>query len=267
HVSGSRSGGARGDAAVLREAGRAFHQRAAAGLTCVQSGRDACRVRRDCDILLTCPAMERTGGNLAPSAAALAALALAGVELASGCTRAQPAARPGCGKDDDCKGARVCTAGQCRDPEPRAAAPDAGPASPSGPREPGSPPFAMFGGDARHTGLLAGPVPERAPSLVWKVATGGPIVGSPTVGPGGTIHVASHDGKLYAISPAGKVLWTFATGDRIWSTPAIAEDGTIYVGSDDDHLYAVDGASGREKWRFRIGDCDSTAFGPEGVRC
>jgi outer membrane protein assembly factor BamB len=174
---------------------------------------------------------------------------------------------PGCGKDSDCKGGRVCTAGTCVDPDDPDGARVAG-SDPAGTtHQPGSPPFAMYKGDAQHTGRLAGAAPKKAPKQLWALAAGGPIVGSPTVGPDETIYVASHDGKLYAAAPDGKQIWVFATGDRIWSTPAVAEDGTIYVGSDDDNLYAVDGKTGREKWHFRIGDCQPKAFGPEGVRC
>ena len=95
----------------------------------------------------------------------------------------------------------------------------------------------------------------KAPAELWKVPVGGPVAGSPTIGPDGTIYVASHDGNLYAIDPAGKVKWTFKTADRSWSTPAVAQDGTIYVGSDDDHLYAVK-ADGSLKWKLHLGACD-----------
>ena len=198
-------------------------------------------------------------------------IALAALVASAGCPGpgASTSLRlPGCGKDTDCKGRRVCVAQQCVEPHLAAAAgPDGGPASASAPHAPGAPPLAMYKGNAQHTGVLAGPAPAVQPQLMWTIKTGGPIVGSPTVGADGTIYVGSHDGKLYAVSPAGQVRWTFATGDRIWSTPAVAQDGTVYVGSDDDHLYAVDGKTGAQKWRFRIGQCDSSAFGPEGVRC
>ena len=87
--------------------------------------------------------------------------------------------------------------------------------------------------------------PRRRRSELWSVDVDGVVAGSPTIGPDGTIYVASHDGALYAIDADGTVKWTFTTGDRSWSTPAVAEDGTIYVGSDDDHLYAVDAPTAR----------------------
>lgn len=200
--------------------------------------------------------------------------------LVPACPR--PAPLPGgCSKDSDCKGARICSADRvCIEPPPGSAAHVKSRGDTAKDRDardvvnttrnqgPGSPPFAMFGGDAQNTGRLAGSAPAKTPAQRWSLATGGPIVGSPTVGPDSTVYVTSHDGKLYAVSPEGTVRWTFATGDRIWSTPAVAQDSTVYIGSDDDHLYAVDGKTGQLEWRFRIGQCEPpTGFGPEGTRC
>ncbi len=181
---------------------------------------------------------------------------------------AQRSTLPGCGKDTDCHASRVCDDGECRD---RVAGGGAsagqGGAAPAEAR-PGAPPFAMYKGNAQHTGALAGRPPERAPRPLWQFKTGGPVTGSPTIGPDGTVYVGSHDGSLYAVSAEGALKWSFKTGDRIWSTPAVTQDGTVYTGSDDDHLYAVDTATGRERWRFRVGDCKApTGFGPEGTRC
>ena len=126
----------------------------------------------------------------------------------------------------------------------------------------------MFGGDQANTGRLGRNAPTKQPSQIWETKLGGPIVGSPTIGPKGTIFVTSHDHSLYAVDSSGKVLWKFETKDRVWSTPAVAVDGTVYVGSDDDHLYAVDGNTGSLKWKFRVGNCsDPLGFGPEGTRC
>jgi outer membrane protein assembly factor BamB len=180
----------------------------------------------------------------------------------------------GCSRDTDCRGQRICAGGQCQEPpagsaawRSRPAGPPLAPVSPP-PHKVGAPPLAMARGDQQNTGRLAGPAPERAVTEQWRVSLGKPIVGAPTIGPGGTLYVGGHDGRLHAISPAGALLWSFATADRVWSTPAVASDGTVYIGSDDDHLYAVDGRTGTEKWRYRIGACEPPiGFGPTGVRC
>ena len=127
------------------------------------------------------------------------------------CSGAQtPAA--GCGKDTDCRAPRVCERTVCVDPRPVAVAADvlpipAGDAGVASPAVRGAPPFAMFGGDARHTGRRAGPAPAKPPKEVWKSAVGGVVSGSPTIGPDGTIYVASHDGSLHAFDPAGTPKW------------------------------------------------------------
>lgn len=184
-----------------------------------------------------------------------------------------------CAKDTDCRGGRICNEElRCAEPSKGSAAiqhKDAGAQTEAviaddASREPivGVPPFAMFGGNAQNTGQLAGKAPNKAPKQTWEVKFDKAIVGSPSVGPDGTIYLSSHDHKLHAVSKEGKLLWSFATEDRIWSTPAIAVDGTVYTGSDDDHLYAIDGKTGQQKWRYRIGACtEPMGFGPEGTRC
>ncbi len=46
--------------------------------------------------------------------------------------------------------------------------------------------------------------------------------------------------------------WTFKTGDSIEGAPAIA-DGTVYIGSFDKHFYAIDLATGKQKWKLKLG--------------
>lgn len=191
---------------------------------------------------------------------------LVGLLAQSGCPRTRQVPTEGCEHDMHCKGERVCVEARCVPPPPVDAgvpAVDAASATAEG-----APPFAMFGGNGRHTGALAGPAPTKQPTEVWRVSLGGPIAGSPIVGPDGTVYVTSHDGHLYAIDANGKQRWKFATADRVWSTPAVAEDGTVYIGSDDDNLYAVAAATGKLRWKLRLGRCEPTiGFGPEGARC
>src|SRR5262249_38124828 len=147
---------------------------------------------------------------------------------AAGCSGTQSRS-VGCSKDTDCRDPRVCEHSMCVDPRPvalRDAGEPADAASTSAAAAAGAPPFAMFGGDARPTGRRGGPAPHTQPALQWSAAVGGVVAGSPTIGPDGTIYVASHDGGLYAFTPAGAQKWRFATGDRSWSTPAVAADGT-----------------------------------------
>ena len=159
-----------------------------------------------------------------------------------GCSGTQ-ARQVGCSKDTDCKDPRVCERGVCVDPHPVGTSASLVKSEdtdvPSATPVKGPPAFAMFGGDARHSGRRGGPAPIKQPTELWKVDVKGVIAGSPTIGPDGTIYVSSHDSSLYAIDPKGSIKWSFKTADRSWSAPAVARDGTIYIGSDDDHLYAV----------------------------
>lgn len=46
--------------------------------------------------------------------------------------------------------------------------------------------------------------------------------------------------------------WVFQCKDSVESTPAVV-DGVVYIASTDKHLYAVDLATGKEKWKRKLG--------------
>ncbi|MDB5311476.1 MAG: afsK 3 [Gemmataceae bacterium] len=46
--------------------------------------------------------------------------------------------------------------------------------------------------------------------------------------------------------------WAFKTGDAVEGAPVVA-GGVVYAGSVDKHLYAIDLASGKQKWKTRLG--------------
>jgi outer membrane protein assembly factor BamB len=48
------------------------------------------------------------------------------------------------------------------------------------------------------------------------------------------------------------VKWEFKTGDAVEGAPAI-QDGVAYVASCDKHLYAIDLATGKQKWKVKLG--------------
>src|SRR5436190_17506257 len=92
-----------------------------------------------------------------------------------GCSGTQ-ANKVGCSKDTDCREPRVCEQGACVDPHPGGASQravksntDDGGATVEAAPVKGPPPFAMFGGDARHTGRRGGPAPAKQPKELWKV--------------------------------------------------------------------------------------------------
>ena len=95
----------------------------------------------------------------------------------------------GCTKDMDCREPRVCDQGSCVDPRPvgtseRPSRPASGGSAASA-QVAGSPPFAMFGGDARHTGRRGGPAPTQRPKELWKVDVKGVRIEAAGAGEGG----------------------------------------------------------------------------------
>jgi outer membrane protein assembly factor BamB len=94
----------------------------------------------------------------------------------------------------------------------------------------------------------------------WTFPTNDSIYSSPALGQNAqgqtdAIYVASTDGSVYALSPAGRLLWTYDTGEAIRSSPVLGagpggHGQILYVGSSDGSLYALDAATGRRRWSF-----------------
>jgi outer membrane protein assembly factor BamB len=80
----------------------------------------------------------------------------------------------------------------------------------------------------------------------WRSVVGSPITRPPALG-GGTLFVASTDGRLSALPAAGcgsplcDPQWRTATGSEITVQPAVA-GGVVYVGSADGTVQAFDAA-------------------------
>ena len=49
-----------------------------------------------------------------------------------------------------------------------------------------------------------------------------------------------------------EVRWEYKTGDAVEGAPAIA-GGVVYVASFDKHLHAIDLATGKAKWKVKLG--------------
>jgi outer membrane protein assembly factor BamB len=118
--------------------------------------------------------------------------------------------------------------------------------------------------------VLAADPPPVATNL-WSVKLG--QIGSqssPALAADGTIYQATFDGRLLAVSPAGKIRWQFATGTtvEIKASPAIADNGTVYFGARNRKFYAVL-PDGRLKWTFATGAWvdSSAAIAADGTIC
>lgn len=88
--------------------------------------------------------------------------------------------------------------------------------------------------------------------LKWMFQAGREIHSSPAIGADGTIYFGARDGKIYAVTSDGKNKWVFPTAAWVDSSPAIGKDGTLYFGSWDKNFYALN-PDGTLKWKFATG--------------
>jgi len=85
-------------------------------------------------------------------------------------------------------------------------------------------------------------------TLVWKFATNGAVMSSPSIADG-VVYVGSQDKNVYAIDAwSGTSIWNFTTGGTIESSAAVA-NGKVFIGSDDGYVYALDAHDGHLVWR------------------
>lgn len=88
---------------------------------------------------------------------------------------------------------------------------------------------------------------------VWRVdlGPGGKRVSAPTTD-GQHLYIGARDG-LHALNLAdGREAWAFPTSRRIEAAPVVT-GGVVYVACHDHHAYALDAATGRELWRYELG--------------
>ncbi len=116
------------------------------------------------------------------------------------------------------------------------------------------PGWAMYGGNARHSGqsLEVGPLNG---SLSWTFDIHD-FAGrsAPVVGPDGSIYIGGLGGQVYSAWPTGFLRWTSildteAQGVEVQATPALSPDGAVLIGASNGILYALEQSSGQERWR------------------
>ncbi len=99
------------------------------------------------------------------------------------------------------------------------------------------------------------PVPDlpTGPAPRWQTRIGGEIFASPAVADG-VAYVGSTDGVFNAIRTSdGEFVWTFSAGRPILGAARL--DGeAIYFVCDNGYLFKLERATGKELWRYDLGD-------------
>ena len=112
----------------------------------------------------------------------------------------------------------------------------------------------------------------RTGAVKWSIYTGGSHYSGPTVGPDGTIYVASHysttpqgNGKVFALrdnGTSGYVKWVIGNGstEEAAGTPAVTASGVIYSGGYDSRMTAIkdNGATASVLWTVDAGSAATT---------
>jgi ABC-type dipeptide/oligopeptide/nickel transport system permease subunit/LysM repeat protein len=99
------------------------------------------------------------------------------------------------------------------------------------------------------------------PQILWTFEDSSGFSGGPAVAADGTIYVASRDGNLYALDPAGELVWTVELAAGGVGTPALNAAGDVHVADKKGglSLYAPDGT---QRWRFQSEAGDLATTGP-----
>lgn len=99
----------------------------------------------------------------------------------------------------------------------------------------------------------------------WVYQAGGPVYGTPSIGPDGSLYFGCNDNKIYGVLPSGETKpgWPVVTGNITGNIAISAKDYTIYAGSNDQNLYALR-SDGTVKWTFKTSasggvSCDGIA--------
>lgn len=131
----------------------------------------------------------------------------------------------------------------------------------------------MFRGNGAHTFYGTGPIPEKAPEIVWRFKTAG--VRRPSKGGskwwtgmgwtgsavklGDYVFVGSVGYEFYALhAMTGKLAWKYRT-NGMFKSSVCAYRNRLYIGNTDNHLHCLDAETGRRIWRLDTGqDIDSS---------
>ena len=105
------------------------------------------------------------------------------------------------------------------------------------------------------------PAVPPGPEPRWQTRLNGQIYASPVVHDG-IAYIGSSGGVFNAVDTRdGTQVWAFATGAPIFGAAAVSADA-VYFACDNGLLYKLDRATGKERWRYDLGDADVTRVLP-----
>lgn len=99
------------------------------------------------------------------------------------------------------------------------------------------------------------PIPElpAGPGPRWRTKVGSPIA-APAAVRDGIAYVGTTGGMFYAVSlKDGSFVWPFVAGRAIYGAPLATEEA-VYFLCDNGFLFKLDRKTGKEMWRYDLGD-------------
>ena len=91
-------------------------------------------------------------------------------------------------------------------------------------------------------------------AVVWAYQAGAPIESGVSLGPDGSVHFGTGNGRVISLADGGAaptLRWVAIVGaGKILSTPAIDRAGNVYVGGNDHEVHKLAAANGAELWTY-----------------
>ena len=91
-------------------------------------------------------------------------------------------------------------------------------------------------------------------NVVWAYQAGAAIESGVSLGPDGSVHFGTENGRVFSLSDAGAsatLRWVAVLGGgKVLSTPAVDRAGNVYVGGNDRKVHALAAANGAVLWTY-----------------
>jgi len=127
-----------------------------------------------------------------------------------------------------------------------------------------APSWPTYHGDASLCGVAGTSLPDKL-TVLWRFKAGSGVSATPIAG-GNMIFFVTDDGRTFAITPRGEKVWSreidkdpAAGTNRLeqagrFATPPLFVNNTVLAGTDDGWLYALEAATGKTRWKHKVGD-------------